>query len=63
MNEMVRHSAKALLRDAIRLNIQHRNTGRDQSRFSIERDEVVADLVAAGCPANFQDYDHPSDLD
>lgn len=62
MNEMVRHSAKALLRDAIKLNIQHRNTGRDQSRFSEERDLVVADLVAAGCPSNYQDYTYPSDL-
>jgi hypothetical protein len=60
MNES---TARGLLRQAVILNIKHRNcTGLDWTRFSEERDEIVADLEAAHRPFNYQDYSHPSEV-
>lgn len=63
MNEaqkaQIRTSARSLLRQAVKLNIQSRG---QNNRFADERDEIVADLAAAGCPANYSDYTHPSEV-
>lgn len=56
---MTSGEARALLRDAVTLNIRARG---GTNRFSVERDEVAADLAAAGHPANYADYDHPSEV-
>lgn len=58
----IRRDATALLRSAVDADITHRKTGQETSRFSVERDAIVADLLAAGCPANYADYDHPSEV-
>ena len=53
--------AKSLLREAVTLNIKASRFERATS-FSEERDEIIADLDAAGFPSNVADYEHPSDV-
>lgn len=57
---MNRSEATALLREAVKLNVLARG---NDNRFSEERDEVVAELQAAGYPANYAVYSHPMDVD
>lgn len=63
MRPMTPAEARSLLREAVRLNITHRKTGRDTTQFSDERDEIATDLATAGYPTNYADYDHPSDVE
>lgn len=58
----VRRDAKALLRSAVELDVTHRKSIYESTRFSDCRDDIVADLLAAGCPANYADYNHPSEV-
>lgn len=51
--------AVSLLREAVELNI--RDKGRN-TRFATERDDIMANLLAAGYRANYADYDHPSEV-
>lgn len=62
MRPLLPADAHSLLREAVALNLKHQATGRVRSRFSIERDEIVIDLTAAGYPADYADYDHPSEV-
>lgn len=60
MNRKITASeAKGLLREAVKLNITDKGRG---SRFATERDEILADLQAAGYPTNYADYSHPSEV-
>ena len=63
MHPMTPAEARSLLREAVELDITHWGTGRVTSRFSDERDAIAADLTTAGYPANYADYDHPSDVE
>ena len=60
---MTAGEAKSLLREAVKLNIQHARTGREVSPLSVERDTIAADLAAAGHPADFANYSHPMDVE
>lgn len=68
--EMFDGEARALLRNAVTLNIRHRRlcdnlgiaTTAKVTPFSTDRDDIIALLVKNGRPANVADYDHPSDV-
>jgi hypothetical protein len=59
---MTAGEAKSLLREAVTLNLQHQRTGREVSRFSQERDEVVALLTSRGQSSGYAAYTHPGDV-
>lgn len=60
---MLAGEARALLREAVKLNIQHERSGaRAESPWADERDMIVRDLTAAGFPANYADFEHPRDV-
>jgi hypothetical protein len=61
---MFKSEARALKVSAVELHILHLRTGATgATRFSVERDEIVADLLAEGEHFNPTTYVHPQDVD
>lgn len=61
MNET---TARHLLREMVRLNNRHTATGREVSRFSVERDELVQQSIEEGFGhlTDYAAYDYPNEV-